>query len=649
MSLDLELNLDQINVSDGNSCDNSVYEFGDFRLDSEHLMLYRQDVEITLTPKQVETLLALVEQCGEIVSKEVLMAQLWGNAVVEESNLIQNIHFLRKVLGDSLSDKPLIETLRRRGYRFNAEVRRSRKNGHRNGRLNGDSHATATSRVSLGEPEIASESSSSTRERRFALGGILAFLSIALLSGILVISWKPSKAKEKIRVAVLPLTAIDPTTRDVLIEQGTADSLINRLSSVQGFTVRSLSSVRSYADAPIDPLSAGHELKVDYVVASNYQVADGRLKVTAQLYDVSSGTVEDAFSYQYVANIFDAQDAIAGEFGNRLIAHFGASFRGPAKERGTSNEEAYREYLLAMNFNEQRGAENGREALERIERAVSLDPRFGRAWAAKALIHRYVASQGGDRHEQYQKSMEAINNALAIDPNLSEAYSVLCFNKNRYEYDPVGAERECQEALKLDPESPLAHKLYSNLLYSHGRFDEAIVEIRRAMELQPVSYDNQQTYALALFYARRYDESEAEWKRLMPLNRDHGLIYDYLVECLKQQGKESEAFEYMIKRLSIDKADDETMERFKIAFTASGWRGVTMERIERAVSKPDSEPSRLARLYADLGDNDRAFEYLEKAYQQRSNMIAVLRVDPYLDPLRDDPRYHDLIRRIEGR
>ena len=174
--------------------------------------------------------------------------------------------------------------------------------------------------------------------------------------------------------------------RNVLYEIGIADSLINRLSSVEGFTIRPLSSVRSYADAPMDPISAGREQKVDYVLASNYQVADGKIKVTAQLYNVASGKVDDTFqSQQDIANVFSAQDAIAADFGKRLIERFNASTTRPTKARGTNNEEAYRLYQQAMYLIDKRRPENSKKALDYLEQAVALDPNYAQAWAGKAV------------------------------------------------------------------------------------------------------------------------------------------------------------------------------------------------------------------------------------------------------------------------
>jgi len=315
---------------------------------------------------------------------------------------------------------------------------------------------------------------------------------------------------------------------------------------------------------------------------------------------------------------------------------------------GTDNAEAHQFFMMAMNLSEERGVQNVLKSLEYLDRAVALDPNYAIAWAAKAHTHRdIVGSTDAGQHEHYQKSMEAISKALAIDPNLSEAYSALCHNKNRYEYDVAGAETACNRALELDPNSPVAHKTYANFLYSRGRFDEAIAEIKTAMQLQPVSYRNQQMFALTLYFARRYGEAEAQWKRLLELNPNHSHIHSRLIRVLEDQGKESEAFEYFVKMLAIQKIDNEKLERFNTAYRTGGWRGVTVERIKTAEADSDPGYFQLACLHAKIGNKDKAFEYLEKAYQERSFQIAIIQVEPQLDSLRGDPRFDDLLRRIE--
>jgi tetratricopeptide (TPR) repeat protein len=285
--------------------------------------------------------------------------------------------------------------------------------------------------------------------------------------------------------------------------------------------------------------------------------------------------------------------------------------------------------------------------MDDLNRAVTIDPNFARAWAAKAHLHRYVADYPGeDQTEQYKRSMDALGHALAIDPNLSEAHSALCLNKFRYEYDSAGAESACVRALELDPQSSIGHKAYATFLYSHGRFEESIAEVKRAIDLQPLALENQQAYALALYYARRYEEEEAQWIRLKELNPTHGYIYTRLFINQKQQGKDDKAFDCLIKKLAMDHADNEVIERFRIAYAESGWRGVTIERIKHPENESFTSPFDVACLYATIGDRGMAFEYLEKAYLEHSYRLAVLQVEPQLDPLRSDPRYIDLVKRM---
>ena len=319
-------------------------------------------------------------------------------------------------------------------------------------------------------------------------------------------------------------------------------------------------------------------------------------------------------------------------------------------KRGTNNEEAYRFYMLAMNLSEERGVQNVIKSLEYLEQAVALDPHFATAWAAKAHTHRDMVGHGDlGAKGHYEKSMEAIKKAIAIDPNISGAYSALCHNKNRYEYDFSGAETACKRAVELDPNSPVAHKTYANFLYTRGRFDEAIVEIKTAMDLQPISYSNQQIYALTLYFARRYDEAEAQFKRLIELNPNHSFIHGRLIRVLEAQRREAEAFEYLVEMLTLQKTNIEKIERYKTAYSTAGWRGVQIERIIILEADGHQGYFQMACLYAKIGDKDKAFAYLEKAYQERSFEIAILNVEPQLDSLRNDPRFADLVRRVEGK
>ena len=653
MSLDLKLNVDEINLSEVKPSPHSVYGFEGFRLDAEHLMLYRNGDEISLTPKQVDTLLVLVENGGEIVSKDVLMTRLWGNTAVEESNLVQNIHFLRKVLGETSDGRPMIETLRRRGYRFNAEVTSHKhrlaevSDAIRLSELNEIPKPATPVRRVRSDRRAAPVKISRTRAIAAISGGVLF---IAVVATVFFLGGSTTIDVTNKKIAILPLTPIDPANRNILYEMGIADSLIRRLNPAKGLNVRSLNSVRKYNEAEPDPLEAGRELKVDYVVESNYQLSDGQIKVTSQIMEVSTGKLEGTYTASADAgSIILAQEAITKDIGNRLLARFGSRAVEAPTARGTDNEEAYASYLMAMNLSEERGIQSVLKCLEYLEQAVALDPNYARAWASIALTHGdLIGHSDSDQQEHYQRGMEAIAKALAIDPNLPAAFTAQCNFKNRYEYNAVEAETACKHALELDSNSPVAHKIYANFLYSQGRFDEAVSEINKAMEIQPVSYRNQQIYGLTLFFARRYPEAEAQFKHLLDLNPKHNYINKQLVTILELQGKESEAFGFLIDSLVLDGKDARVIQRYKDIYSKGGWRGVTIERIKTGDVETVPGDFKTACLYARLGDKDKAFGFLEKAFRKHSFQIAVLKVQPQLDSLRDDPRYIDLVQRVEN-
>jgi DNA-binding winged helix-turn-helix (wHTH) protein/Tfp pilus assembly protein PilF len=320
---------------------------------------------------------------------------------------------------------------------------------------------------------------------------------------------------------------------------------------------------------------------------------------------------------------------------------------GPSRERGTENEEAYNLYRQAENLSQKRLPEETKTAMDYLNQAVTLDPNFARAWTAKAHLHNFMVNlPGADGNEQYRKSMDAIRKALAIDPNLSEAHSALCFNRFRYEFDFAGAESACKRAVELDPDSSVGHMIYATFLFSRGRADQSIAEAREALNLQPLALDHQKIYALALYYARRYEEEETQWKRLKELTPTDGYIYMRLFNNAALQRNDARAFAYLIEKLKLDKVDNETMERFRNAYAESGLRGVNVERIKHPELALANGPFNVACLYASVGDKDKAFEYLEQAYKERNHRIAVLQVEPQLDPLRDDPRYVDLVHRV---
>jgi serine/threonine-protein kinase len=488
--------------------------------------------------------------------------------------------------------------------------------------------------------------------KAFAVPSLLILLVV--LVGVFYILKNRQKSNlgaiAKKSIAVLPLRPVDAANRDEAYEVAIAEALIYRISLMNGFAVRPLNATRLYRDLAQDPVDAGKEQRVDYVLSSTYQLAAGKIRITAQLLNVLTGVIENTYQVEKdTADMFAMQDAIADELGNKLLTQFATTSKRLTKGRGTTNEQAYRLYLQGMYFANNRNLADAQKAVASLEEAVRLDPNYARAWAGLGYAHRTVSLYAGtsvSTHETYQKSIEAINRALALDGNLSEAHSALCENKYLYEWDFAGAERECKLAIELDPDSSQAHEIFSRYLMGRGRHDEAIAEIKTAIDLEPASRFYQQNYGRALFYARRYPEAADQFKRVLAMDQNFVVTYFWITSALAIQGNESEAFEWFMKFLSVRKADEKTVQVFRSAFQASGWQGVLREWVKRLDTVGGNNFDGAA-YHTQIGNKDAAFEYLEKIYQRREFSVNYIQVDPRLDGLRDDPRFHELVKRIE--
>ena len=452
-------------------------------------------------------------------------------------------------------------------------------------------------------------------------------------------------------IAVLPFVPVDASHRDEIFETGMADVLIQRLSTMHGFTVRSLSATREYQNSTPDPVTAGKEQHVDYVIATSYYLQGGRIRIAADVVNVATGKVEHTYNFEKEsADVFSLQDAISNEIGGRLQRQFATDASERPAKRGTTNSEAYRLYLQGMYLANNRNRQDAEKAVEILGQAVALDPAYAHAWAGLAYVHRTVSLYTPEltTHETYQKSMAAVNKALSLDANLSEAHSALCENKYLYEWDFAGAEAECKRAIELDGKSAQAHEIYSRFLMGRGRIDEAIFEIETAIDLEPASRFSQRNYGRALFYARRYSEAASQLERVLEMDQTFVGTYSWLTSALALQGDEAKAFEWFRKLLSYRKVDEATVHIFEKAFQKSGWRGVLSEYLKRMDQIGGTLFNR-ACYNAQIGNKDQAFKDLEEIYRRREIWMTYLRVDPRLDSLRDDPRFVDLLRRVEGK
>ena len=448
-------------------------------------------------------------------------------------------------------------------------------------------------------------------------------------------------------IAVLPVKPINVTTRDEVYEIGIPDSLIAKLATTNALVVCSLDSIRKYSDVGQDPIAAGKEQQVDYVLASNYQLVGGKLKYTAQLINVASGQIEDTYKFEKEASdVFGLQDAIAMDVGNKLFARFAASANRQAVARGTTNAEAYRLYLQGKNLVAQRNSESAERALTYFEQAIQLDPNFAKAYAGIANAYHSIGLRVADRFPVQVKTRAAIQKALELDSKCADAYAARGIVGFSYDWDFTSAERDLVTAIQLEPNNDIAHWGYALLSAYSGQFDKATAEIESALAIAPGTAMYERDRGRVLYFSRRYRDAAVQFKRAIELKQDLQSTWSCLFRAQEMDGDYAGAYEYFIRRATL--TSDAALESYQKAYASEGWVGVRKRSIELAQlnNSPPNLYYDLATQSVTIGNKEQAFDYLSKAIERRSWEIALLRVDPQLDPLRSDPRFDQLVKRI---
>lgn len=628
---------------------NSIYEFEQYRLDFSEKILSNGRGAIPLTPKVFDTLCVLVENAGHLIEKDELMQKLWPDRFVEESNLTFNIKMLRKALGDNAQKPQFIETVQSRGYRFIAKVNEVSETGT----VAENPFARATGSVLRYDQSVSPPVAVKKAPARlilFIVGFATAFFLILILS----FNFRPSSSvgsNDIKSIGVLPIKPLTADNREPVFELGIADSLILKLSSANDLIVRPLTAMRKYADVDQDAIAAGREQKVDYVLASNYQIADGKIRITSQLINVLNGQVEGAFKVeQENSTIFSVQDAVAANIAGPLLRRLNRQSNNLTEKQYTNNEEAYRLYIQGTVLADKRDQEAVRKAIEYFEQAVRHDPNYALAYARLAnALTAMALNHGGDTQEQYLKAKIAIEKALAIDDNLAEAHSYLGEIKSDFEWDFAGAEREHRKAIELNPDSSVAHRMYAILLIYLGRHDESIAESKIAIDLEPASVLNQLIFGRTLFFARRYDEAITALERTAEMDPDFFFAHLSLYNAYRFKGDGDRAFESFTKAWTLAGEKPDEINLLKRIYAGSGWPGIYKREFEKEIEaekKGKPNYNSLAWYSIELGLRDKAFAYLEKTIVQRRWQMVVLRVHPRYDPLRSDSRFNDLVKSV---
>jgi DNA-binding winged helix-turn-helix (wHTH) protein/TolB-like protein/tetratricopeptide (TPR) repeat protein len=639
-----------------------TYNFGAFRLDASSRRLWRGDQPVPLGQKATDALVRLLHRPGEIVEKGELIGLLWPDTIVDENNLSQQISALRRALGENAEQPRHIITVPGRGYRFLSVPLSELPPGPQpSGGAGGNTPANRAHGAGAVHETVARESSGglAARARILKLSVLLTSLLTAALAAGVVTVWHnrdEAVAAGMIRsLAVLPFRPMNPAAGDEHFGLGIADAIVKNLTEFEGVLVQPTGAVRRYARTPSDPSAAGRTLGVDAVLDGTVHRDGDRLRVSVQLVrvDNAASVWTERFDTEW-RDIFSVQDRIARQVARALALRLnGADAVGPLARRPTADSEAYASYLKSRYFWNKRSGEGYLKAISHAQAALDRDPGFAQAYAAIADCYALLGSSPDstiDRREGMRRARQAAERALSIDPSLADAATSLAFVKMHYDWDWAEAERLFQHAIRLDPTYATAHHWYAYYLTARQRHEEAIAHVRRASELDPLSVIIATDVGELLLYAGRMDEAVSAARVALELDPGFPQAHRVLAWADMRRGHYEGALERLVR--APGRSDTSSGDLRSTIGHLYGRTGRTQpaEDIIKALQRQravGSEPAiELSIVYTGLGRHDEAFDSLEQSFRARSGSLILLLVEPLWAPLREDPRFRHLARRV---
>jgi len=634
-----------------NQAGNHNYAFGAFQIDALKRLLLRDGEVVPLTPKCFDLLLALVETPTEVIGKDELMKRIWPDSFVEEGNLTYNISMLRKALGEKAGEHQYIVTIPGRGYRFSASVTKVQDE------LIAES-ADPVGDVALKPETLTAKEKAAVPVFWVRQRAVLIF-AFALLVAVAAIYFFSVRRSDQQRsgiaiksLAVLPFKTLGAGESDEYIGLGLADTLITRLSNLRKVLVRPTSSVLKYIGRDPGFARAGQELDVEAILEGSVRRSEDKIRVTVQLINVRDSSPIWAGTFDAkMTGIFNVEDSIAERVAEALALPLTGVQKELLAKRYTENYEAYQLYTQGVFFWNQRTRQGIQKAIAYFNQALAIDPNYALAYAGLADCYVLNSAEEGQR-DVLPKAREAATRALEIDNNLSEAHSTLGAVKQRLELDWPGSESELRVALELNPNNALAHFRRGMNLATIGRFDEAVAEIQKSLEIDPFSIPTRKAVPHILYWSRRNDEAIAEYQKVIEMAPDFPMAQRELGLVYEQKGMYPEALEQLKKSLALPGNYFKTMNTADLAHLYAVWgksseaRKVLEELIHNSEQRYASAYG-IAVIYAGLGEKDKALEWLNKAYEDRSFWMVWIKNDSRLDGLRSDSRFTDLLRRMK--
>jgi TolB-like protein/DNA-binding winged helix-turn-helix (wHTH) protein/Tfp pilus assembly protein PilF len=623
-----------------NTHEETLIRFGEFELALRSAELRRGGQVVRLQPQPFKVLALLAGRAGQLVTREEIQRQVWdGETYVDfEHGLNFCIRQIRSALGDNAQSPTYIETLPRRGYRFIASAEKIELCGE----PNADAPPTTEPRREKARP--------------LALAAALVVAAAALVS-VGYLAWnrdgKQGVKPGKIMLAVLPFENLSGDPEQDYFSDGLTEEMIAQIGRLQPerLGVIARTSAMTYKGGNKDVQQIGRELGVEFVLEGSVRREADRVRITAQLIQVFDQTHLWAETYERSrADALTVQSEVAARIARALEVELLPERREEMPPGSTRNHEAFDLYLKGRYLLNRATRESLEKSISYFEEAAAKDPEYALAEAGLADSYRLLGMYYAmTPRESSLRAKRAAARALEIDERVAEAHVSMGSLMFRFDREFAGAEKEFLRAIELNPSYGLAHHDYGWFLVSMGRMDEGLAEMKLARELDPLSPLSNSDVGWVYLHARRYDEAIEQIKATLELEPDFGSALACLERAYLYKGMHREALETARKEMAHGGASREEMAALDLRDPMKAFKQVQRWRLERrkeAAKKRMVSPYGFAVLYAALGERDTAFEYLERAFEERDPMLLAVKVDPACDPLRSDPRFDELLRRI---
>jgi serine/threonine protein kinase len=478
---------------------------------------------------------------------------------------------------------------------------------------------------------------------------------IVVIGAVMAGTWylRSGKAAEIGSIAVLPFTNVGGDSSTDYLSDGITESLIGNLAHVPQLKVKSRNSVFRYKGKDVDAQKVGNELGVSALVSGRVTPRGDSIEVSAELTDVRDNT--EIWGQHYSGksvDIISLQQQVAGDIAEKLRSKLSTSEKQQVTKQGTQNPDAYESYLKGRYYWNKQTVPDITSAISYFNQAIAKDPGYALAYSGLADAYSDLAPRGGNPTETYPKSNAAARKALELDPTLARPHANLGSNEIEYDWDFAGGEGEYKKSFELDPNDALPHVWYAfDIGMIGGREQEALAEVNRAHQLDPLSPNISWQVGDVHVILRHYDEALVVCKRLAIENPTYAPAHF----CLARAYLGKRMYPQFIEEwkayglLSGDRNESDFASAMEQGFRLAGWKSALTKGVEIRQAQRKTgyySPLVIATLYADLGDKEQAFRWLNTAYQERDWLLVGLKTNFLLDPIRSDPRFAELVRKV---